>query len=439
MLSFNSERVVIDGVRYPSYFGHLEQYVGRAGLIHCLNADNNEYKTHSSYDESLAVPSTNPDELMLLDYSAMRVIVLGIAAPKTPEAYKDAVLKLISFELSKDRKRTLKTMSVITLEEGHQLAEDNSLLNRVIQQSISRVDTARAYARDIGETVPKQRPMEYSCFGKGVDTKSIIRAVYDDLGAEVAKQLFDQVHEGPMTLALESELRLLAVNSGYDMTKDIAKFKVKSSDMFFQLIAGYWKRLSTESRSALSTLDRYGIERTTLNSGASKIDSGEPTTEVLATATPESLAEAIEVFSEVNKHLLAISGGKRGFRADQFDGVPICFRTALMMEGERPCDGRAFGAGACPGHSNRERADWIKAVDYLISVCEKDLKYLMRRLPHLKRLCTSLKAGGRVPEVLALPGKNRSLQVLEPEVPPDWLVTDAESSDEEYSPFRAGL
>ena len=110
-----------------------------------------------------------------------------------------------------------------------------------------------------------------------------------------------------------------------------------------------------------------------------------------------------------------------------------------MMEGERPCDGRAFGAGACPGHSNRERADWIKAVDYLISVCEKDLKYLMRRLPHLKRLCTSLKAGGRVPEVLALPGKNRSLQVLEPEVPPDWLVTDAESSDEEYSPFRAGL
>ena len=80
ILSFNSERVVIDGVRYPSYFGHLEQYVGRAGLIHCLNADNNEYKTHSSYDESLAVPSTNPDELMLLDYSAMRVIVLGIAA-----------------------------------------------------------------------------------------------------------------------------------------------------------------------------------------------------------------------------------------------------------------------------------------------------------------------------------------------------------------------
>ena len=44
VLSFNAERVIVGGVSYPKYFSGLGQYTGKAGLIHCVNADNNLYK-----------------------------------------------------------------------------------------------------------------------------------------------------------------------------------------------------------------------------------------------------------------------------------------------------------------------------------------------------------------------------------------------------------
>ena len=71
-------------------------------------------------------------------------------------------------------------------------------------------------------------------FGKAIDTRSIIRSVYEDLGAEVTKKLFNQVHEGPMTPALESELHKVATSHGHPEGKELAIFKFKHSDVYFQ-------------------------------------------------------------------------------------------------------------------------------------------------------------------------------------------------------------
>ena len=128
-----------------------------------------------------------------------------------------------------------------------------------------------------------------------------------------------------------------------------------------------------------------------------------------------------------------MSGGKRGFKVDKFDGVPICFETALQMEGEWCCDGLVYGGGACPGHTNRIRTDWIKALKYLISQCKKDLEYLMRRLKHLEDLLGSIEKGGKVPDVPTLPGKTRDVNALDtkPTLVEDSSHAEAESSDKD--------
>ena len=442
ILVYNSEEVAVDGVQHPIYLGDGDQYMGRAQVIYCIDASTNAYKNSPLYDVSIAFPSTNPDELMRLDYDVVRVIVLAISAPRTPEHCKEAVMKLVSLELPLKRKKAIKAVTVLDLEDGQRLADLHMNLNRVLRSVILRVDTARAYARELGETVPKQRPMVYKSFGKTSDVKSTIRCVYEDLGAEVAKQLFDQVHDGPTTPAMTEELQKVADAQGYPIGKELEKFKFKTSDVYFQLMTAYWERLSGESKKMLSTLDNHGLERTTLDLGALQFHSTEPTSEEIAAATPENFQQAARYFLEINKHLQAVSGGKRGFKTDKFDGIPICFKTALQMEGERPCDGLVFGGGACPGHTNRDRADWIKALRYLISVCKKDLEYLKRRLDHLEKLCGALEAGGKVPEIPTLPGtvRSASVQVLEREVTPDGdAEDDLASDDEEYSPFRAGM
>ncbi len=118
------------------------------------------------------------------------------------------------------------------------------------------------------------------------------------------------------------------------------------------------------------------------------------------------------------KFPVAMSGGKRGFKVDKFDGMPICFKTSLQMEGERCCDGFLYRGGVFPGHTNRERADWIKAFEYLISQCKKDLENLMCRLKHLEDLLRSIEKVGKVPDVPALPCKARAVNALDTKLTP---------------------
>ena len=80
-----------------------DQYMDRAQVINCIDASSSLYKASAFYDVSIAFPSTDPDELMRLDYDIVRVIVLGMSAPRTPEHYKEAVMKLVSVELSHKR------------------------------------------------------------------------------------------------------------------------------------------------------------------------------------------------------------------------------------------------------------------------------------------------------------------------------------------------
>ena len=72
------------------------------------------------------------------------------------------------------RKEAIKAVTVLDLEDGQRLADLHLHVNRVLKAAFLRVDTARAYARELGEAVQKQRPMVYKAFGKAVDTRSIV-------------------------------------------------------------------------------------------------------------------------------------------------------------------------------------------------------------------------------------------------------------------------
>ena len=81
----------MEGIQYPILLEDGDQYLGRAKVINCIDASSNFYKTSTFYDVNIAFSSTDPDELIRLDYEVVRVIVLAMSAPRTLEQYKEAV------------------------------------------------------------------------------------------------------------------------------------------------------------------------------------------------------------------------------------------------------------------------------------------------------------------------------------------------------------